>query len=136
MIKKYINSREPNEENKFDSIGGMLLMSYPAIETFVISNFEKDMYNFGSRFDFNTQGLKKYINDNKYDDSKLSEETIKNAFYEMITSLDKIGINKVNLDNVKEFNNHIFQYEKNNSRQYMLSLLLVSFIDLGIIEIL
>ena len=52
IIKTYINAREPNEKNKYDSIGGMVLLSYPAIESFVISNFEKDMYKFYERFDF------------------------------------------------------------------------------------
>lgn len=135
-IKKFTNSREPSKENEFDSIGGMLLLSYPAIETFIISNFEKDMYKFNKRFDFETQKLKKYINDKKYDNSKLSVETLKNSYIEMINSLNNIGINRIDLDNVLDFNNDIFQYEKLNNKKYMLSLLLISFVDLGIIEIL
>jgi len=135
MIKKFVNAREPSEENKFDSIGGMLLLSYPAIETFVISNFEKDMYKFNERFDFQSQKLKRYINDKKYVDAKLSIQTIKNACNEMIKSLEKIGINKINLDNTAQFNEDIFEYEKMHHKQYMLSLLLISFIELGIIEI-
>lgn len=134
LLKKFINSREPSKEHEFDSIGGMLLLSYPSIETFVISNFEIDMYKFSERFDFVTQRLKKYINDKKYDDSKLSADTIKNAFLEMIKSLKEININKINLDDVTEFNTEIFEYEKKYKKQYMLSLLLISFIDLGIIE--
>ncbi len=135
LIKKFVNSREPSKENEFDSIGGMLLLSYPAIETFIISNFEKNMHRFNERFDFNTQKLKKYINDNKYDDSKLSKDTVVNAFYEMIESLNKISINKIDLDNTGEFNEKVFDFEINNKKQYMLSLLLISFIDLGIVEI-
>lgn len=135
LIQKFVNSREPSVENRFDSIGGMLLLSYPAIETFIISNFEKNMHRFNERFDFNTQKLKKYISDNKYDDSKLSKDTVENAFYEMIESLNQIGLNKINLDNTAEFNEKIFDYEIKNKKQYMLSLLLISFIDLGIVEI-
>lgn len=135
MLKKFTNSREPNEENKFDSIGGMLLLSYPAIESFVISNFEEDMYKFNERFDFDSQRLKQYINDNKYDDSKLSIKTLNNAFIEMIKSLNNININKINLDNVADFNSKVFDFEILNKKQYMLSLLLISFVDLGIIEI-
>lgn len=136
LLKKFVNSREPSEENRFDSIGGMLLLSYPAIETFVISNFERDMFKFDERFNFENQKLKQYINDNKYDDSKLSIKTIKNAFWEMVKSLNRINIDRINLDDTSEFNDTIFQYEKLNNKQYMLSLLLISFIDLGIIEIL
>lgn len=135
LLKKFVNSREPNEENKFDSIGGMLLLNYPSIETFVISNFESEMYKFTERFDFKTQGLKKYISDNKYDDCKLSEETIKNAFLEMVESLKRIDIDRINLDNTAEFNDKVFKFEIANKKEYMLSLLLISFIDLGIITI-
>jgi len=134
LLKKFINSREPNEEDKFNSIGGMLLLNYPSIETFVISNFEKDMYKFTERFDFETQKLKQYINDKKYYDSKLSISTIKNAFIEMVKSLNNININTLNLDDMTKFNMDVFEYEKLNKKQYMLSLLLISFIDLGIIE--
>ena len=39
----------------------MILLSYPAIESFIISNFEKDMYKFHERFNFNEKTLKQYI---------------------------------------------------------------------------
>lgn len=132
-----INSEKSNIssiENKFDQIGGMLLLSYPAIETFIISNFEKEMIKFSERFDFEKNKLKRYINDKKYDDSKLNEQSIENAFKEMINSLRYIKIDKINLDDISDFNKEIFEYEIISKRQYMLSLLLISFIDLGIIE--
>ena len=134
MISKFSNSRTPSIENKFDQIGGMLLLSYPAIETFIISNFEKEMIKFSERFDFEKNKLKRYINDKKYDDSKLNEQSIENAFKEMINSLRYIKIDKINLDDISDFNKEIFEYEIISKRQYMLSLLLISFIDLGIIE--
>lgn len=134
LIKMYGNAREPSEENKFDSVGGMLLLSYPSIESFVISNFEKDMFKFNEKFDFSTQTLKEYIGVNKYDNHKMSLETMINAFNELVKSLDRIGINQINLDDTTEFNNNVFQYENENNNQYMLSLLLISFVDLGIIE--
>lgn len=135
LIHNYTNSREPNENNKFDAIGGMLLLNYPSIEAFIISNFEKEMYKFNERFNFNTQKIKEYINEKKYNDSDLNEKTLKNAFYEMVLSLNKININTINLDNTSEFNNAVFDFEIKNKTQYMLSQLLISFIDLGIIEI-
>lgn len=137
LIEHYTNSREPNDdiENKFNSIGGMLLLSYPSIETFIISNFENDMVNFDKRFDFNNQKLKKYIDEKKYLDNKMSIDTLSNAFSELINSLQKIDVSKVNFDNTKEFNTDIFNYEQSVHNQYMLSLLLISFVDLGIIEI-
>ena len=136
LISMYVNAREPSKENKFDSIGGMLLLSYPAIESFIISNFEKDMYKFDERFNFEDKTLKEYINDKQYGNHKMSIETSSNAFMELVNSLVNIEINKINLDNVKKFNDKIFSYEQTKNNKYMLSLLLISFLDLGIIEIL
>ncbi len=135
LINTYINSREPSEENKYDSVGGMLLLSYPSIESFIISNFENDMIKFNKRFNFETQTLKEYIGLNKYDNQKMSINTLLNSFNELLKSLNNININEINLDNIKKFNNEIFEYEQKNKNQYMISLLLISFIDLGIIEI-
>ena len=135
VINTYINAREPSEENKYDSIGGMILLSYPAIESFIISNFEKDMYKFHERFNFNEKTLKQYIGDNKYDNHKMSIDTLSNAFLELVSSLENINANKINLDNMKDFNTTLFNYEQLVNNQYMISLLLISFVDLGIIEI-
>ena len=52
----------------------------------------------------------------------------------MINSLSYIKIDNINLDDISDFNKEIFEYEITSKRQYMLSLLLISFIDLGIIE--
>ena len=137
LVEHYTNSREPSDdnENKFNSIGGMLLLSYPAIETFIISNFENDMSNFDKRFDFDNQKLKEYIDNKKYLDNRMSIDTLSNAFLELVNSLEKIDVKKINLDNTKEFNTDILNYEQSLNNRYMLSLLLISFVDLGIIEI-
>lgn len=135
IIKTYVNAREPSEENEYDSIGGMVLSGYPSIESFVISNFEEEMYKFHERFDFKEKTLKQYIGDNMYDNHKMSIDTLSNAFFELINSLEKIDVKEINLDNTKEFNTDIFNYEQSVKNQYMLSLLLISFVDLGIIEI-
>lgn len=135
IIKTYVNAREPSEENEYDSIGGMVLLSYPSIESFVISNFEEEMYKFHERFDFKEKTLKQYIGDNMYENHKMSIDTLSNAFLELINSLEKIDVSKINLDNTKEFNTEIFNYEQSVNNRYMLSLLLISFVDLGIIEI-
>ena len=134
LIENYNNSREPSKENEYDAIGGMLLLSYPAIETFIISNFEKELFKFNEKFDFSANNLKKYIDIQKYQDSRINEETIKNAFYQMIESLNEIYINKINLDDISNFNKKVYNYEIQNENRYMISLLLISLVDLGIIE--
>ncbi len=47
-----------------------------------------------------------------------------------------IEINQINLDDIRDFNANVFKYEQTYNNKYMLSLLLISFIDLGIIEFL
>ena len=137
LINYYTNSREPNDDNdnRFNSIGGMLLLSYPAIETFVISNFEGNINTFGERFDFENKKLKEYINEKKYLNQNMTIETLSNAFSELINSLKTININSINLDDIQEFNTEIFEYEQSANKRYILSMLLISFLDLGIIEI-
>ena len=100
LINYYTNSREPNEDeqHKYNSIGGMLLLSYPAIESFIISNFEKNVVDFGRRFNLDNLDLKQYIGDKGYSNSKITIETLSNAFIELVNSLENININKINLD--------------------------------------
>lgn len=94
LVNMFGNAREPSKENEYDSIGGMLLLSYPSIETLM------------------------------------------NAFNELAKSLDNIdeNISEINLDDIRVFNKNVFEKEKRYNNQYMLSLLLISFVDLGIIE--
>ncbi len=134
LIENYTNSREPGANNKFDSIGGMLLLSYPSIESFIISNFESDMFKASERCNFKNQTIKEYIGSKGYNYSNMSIQTLNNSFMELIKSLEKIRINKIEIDDTREFNNEIYEYEQLHDNQYMLSLLLISFIDLGIIE--
>ena len=65
----------------------------------------------------------------------MSIDTLSNAFLELVSSLENINANKINLDNMKDFNTTLFNYEQLVNNQYMLSLLLISLVDLGIIEI-
>ncbi|MBP3255294.1 MAG: hypothetical protein J6M60_02240 [Clostridia bacterium] len=136
FIGKYTNSREASEKSDYSAFGGMLLLSYPSIESFIISNFETNISELSSKENFETtKDVKRYIKNNNYDYNKITENSLINAFNEMVTSLEKIHIHRVNLDNIEEFNQNIFNYEVLNKYKYLLSLLLISFIDLGIIEI-
>ena len=76
------------------------------------------------------------IYDYHYDNERISIETLMNAFNELAKSLDNIdeNISEINLDDIRVFNKNVFEKEKRYNNQYMLSLLLISFVDLGIIE--
>jgi len=129
LLHSFNNSREPDMENQYNSIGGLLLLSYPSIESFIISNYEKDIYN------LKIVDIKQYISNKKYNDNQLNMETLNNAFVEMIRTIMELDIVEFDIDNFKDTNEDIFAKEIKEKKNILLSLLLMSFIDLGIIEI-
>ena len=133
-VEYFTNSREPNAENSFNRLGGMLLLSYPSIESFVISNFESDLKSFFENNKDDKFKIKEYINSKKYNDNKIKIDTLYNALKEMINSLLNANINDVNLDDLSKLNKELYEYEKLNDFKYIISLLLISFLDLGIFE--
>lgn len=126
------NSRDNDEFNR----QGMLLLSYPSIEGFTLSNFEKD--SFEKKFETG-HALKRYLNSQNINQSRISEETIKEATYEMLSAFDKMNVSEFDVDDFSKCNADIFDYEeKGFFKEHLyrvLSLLCVSLIDLGILEI-
>lgn len=115
---------------------GMLLLSYPSIEAFTFSNFVTNSFEQG----FKTgDALKKHLNECKINQSRINENTVKHATEELLSALEELQIEELDVDafgesNLKIFEQEEVQYEKNNL-YIALSLLCVSLIDLGILEI-
>lgn len=63
LLKKFHNSRD----NGYD-MQGLLLLSYPSIESFIISCFENDIN------DDKIKNIKKYVNMNKYKINQIDKE--------------------------------------------------------------
>lgn len=115
---------------------GMLLLSYPSIEAFTFSNFVTD--SFGQGFQTG-DALKKHLNECKINQNRIDENTVKHATEELLAALEELKIDKLDVDAFGESNLKIFEqeealYEKNNFYN-VLSLLCISLIDLGILEI-
>ena len=131
MLSVLTNSRD----NQFDR-QGMLLLSYPSIEAFTLSNFKEK--SFDSRFDTGEK-LKKYLHDNKINHSRISEQTLKHATMELIDVMKQLNLGRLNIDFFGENNIKIFDYEEEiyncESAYRIVSLLCISLIDLGIISI-
>lgn len=128
QIEKYFNSRDNGIYRN-----GLFLLSYPSIEAFYL-NCNNDNNRFSSGKD-----IKEYISD-----------ITKDLNYENIISGTSIILKKINdvindsfiinmLDNFKDINASIFNYEENiynKDKLYdTLSLLFLSLLDLGLIEI-
>lgn len=131
LINKYKNSLDLSEEYEF---GGMLLLNYPSIESFLIENFATNTFTLSDSL-IEEGKIKEYLNKNKYLPNSITKDTLENAIKEMIFALENISCSCIDLDDTSKFNINIYDYEKQRNFKYILSLIIISFIDMGIIEI-
>lgn len=132
MIGKYYNSRDNGYE-----LQGLLLLSYPSIESFMISCFEADYP------EYEISNLKTFLTDNKYHFNKLDKDKLLNAtnlFLKRYRNIIRKDFSVIDVDlNMKENNVKIFEYEEeyylNKKFYYYFSTILISLFDLGILEI-
>lgn len=136
MIKKLIGSLTNSRENKNYLRQGLLLLSYPSIESFTLSNFYKD--SFSEKFKLGDD-LKHFLHDSNINHQKITEDTLIIATKELFKSFFIMGIDNYNIDNFGDCNMGIFNYEESifsKEEVYRaLSLVCISLIDLGLIDI-
>lgn len=131
LIKTLANSRDNGVDRQ-----GLLLLSYPSIESFTLSNFQKD--SFLNKFKTGDD-LKTYLHTNNINHQRIDDKTLVAATYEMFNAFSCMDIKEYDVDNFGECNEAIFCYEENcfdSEKLYRaLSLVCISLIDLGIIEV-
>lgn len=136
MIERLIGTLTNSRENKNFLRQGLLLLSYPSIESFTLSNFHKD--SFSEKFKIGDD-LKTFLHDKGINHQKITEDTLISATEELFKSFSAIGIDNYDIDNFGDCNMDIFNYEENvfsKEKLYQaLSLVCISLIDLGLIEI-
>lgn len=128
-LKKYYNSRDNGNE-----MNGLFLLSYPSIEAFLCnSNLDNTKLSDGKMA---KEYTKKYIID------KVEEKNLMNAVNIFLNVYKKIlqqNFSANNLDNFSDDNLNVFKFEEETycreNTYHTLSLLILSLIDLGIIEI-
>lgn len=116
-------------------INGLLLLSYPSIESFILMS-KNDNRQFSCGKEIKQYSKDKYsIKDLKEDGIFLNYKNFSKLIYEIIKK--DFGYEK--LDNMGIINKQIFEHEEikyNKTKVYdTISLLIVSFLDLGILEI-
>lgn len=115
---------------------GLLLLSYPCIESFTLSNFCCN--SFSEKIDTGAN-LKTYLNKQKINHQNITDETLILAIKEMLNSFLCMGIDDYNIDNFSDCNMDIFNFEEavySEEKLYnALSLISISLIDLGLVEI-
>ena len=133
LIAKLANSRESNEE--FEK-SGLLLLSYPSIESFTVSNYSKNSFKIS--YELGSE-VKKYLDTNHWTNQRISDKSLQNAVEELLKGLNEMGISELDLDDFKESNQKIYSYQQehyNKDKAFrLLSLLCLALIDLGLIEI-
>ena len=114
-------------------MNGLLLLSYPCIETFTISNFDKQTISLKEK------DLKKYVKDNDYKINKINRYTLLNATVMMNKGLLKCGITEYDLDDFSKTSLIVFNEQELflRSKKYynLLSLISIMLLDLNIITI-
>jgi len=132
-VEKFINTLKDPYDNE-ELRGGLLLLSYPALESYITSSFQENSSSL--EFEFG-KPLKLFNNQQKYMINNLSPQTIKQAANELIDYLATEQID-FNLDDFFETNYQIFnkqeEFYSQTSKYKLLSLLSVAFIYLGIIS--
>ncbi|MDR2091251.1 MAG: hypothetical protein LBP62_06375 [Clostridiales bacterium] len=134
LLSELRNSRD-NEKNA----NGLLLLSYPSIESYVIECFAPDCCVLKIE---SAQKAKRFIGEQNYQQSKINENTFKKATEEMIKTIERIECGCFQIEELDDFankNKSIFKkqeslYESNNYYE-ILSLLTISFLDLGLLSV-
>lgn len=139
LIKDLLIHLSHSRDDNQDYVGnGLLLLSYPCVESYVISCFESDMQVSYTQ----SHDLKSYLDSNQYHQNRITQESMQNAAMTMIMSLKHLceyNFNENDLDNFGHINVKIFgeeeKYYHQSSMYKLLSLLSISFFDLGILSL-
>lgn len=138
-IKTMLDILKNPYENDNNIEGGMLLLSYPSFESFIISNFEQGNYRNAY---YLGQELKPYKNIQGYMTNKINEATLKNAVEEFFGYIEREKINLVfneNEDNLCEVNLSINEKQELfcevNNKYQVFSLFVECLLYLGLVII-
>jgi len=115
--------------------GGVLLLSYPSIESYCISNFVNNTCDLSLALGSEAKAF--IASNNHIQINNMNEATIMNAVSELNKYLGTEGI-ELDIDDFSSANMEIFyrqeRYYSSDSKYKLLSLLSVAFLQLGIIS--
>lgn len=133
IVLKTLNSFRNLLDNDYD-MNGLLLLSYPCVESYEISNFDKQLYKKGF---ISSDEAKTLFRSKRYSLANINEKTLLIAIANMHRGLFNLGINNYDPSNFYSVNKKVFDFEEEiylKEQKYMaLSLISVMLVDLGII---
>lgn len=136
FIENMLGLLKNSRDNEGFERQGLLLLSYPSLESFIFSNFVNDSFDNCIE---NGNKLKEYLNNLNINQSKINEKTLMFSVNELIKSLRKMDIFSYDLDDFGNTNKEVFikqeEFFKLNNEYRILSLLSIALLDLGLITI-
>lgn len=118
-------------ENKNGEMNGLLLLSYPCMESFILSNFDK------KTLFLKDMNLKKYLKQQEYRIANIDRYTLLKATAMMNHLFRKFDVFEYNLDDFSKTSLKIFDQQekifKEKTYYYFLSFISIIFLDLNII---
>jgi hypothetical protein len=137
IIKELLMSLKNSLDNG-ENANGLLLLSFPCIESFIISCYEDNCKS----LTISSKKIKRYLSDNHYQQHRLSSDHIIRACNEMITSIAFLINHELITSDIDDFGDlNLLLFEKQEemyslNRVYnIMSLLIISFIDLKLVSI-
>lgn len=135
-IRQYIDVLKDPMDNDDGMKAGLLLLSYPCIESYMVSSFQKNAYEVEIGIG---DHVKTYVGQHKtIQMNKISEETLLFATEEFLAYLKHLAL-EWDIDDFSETSRTIFERQEVNysSRSVfnLFSMLTLSFIQLGLIKI-
>lgn len=137
LLKHLTHSREVNLDFGRQ---GLLLLSYPCIESFTASNFIENCFDLSLNNPIKIgRDLKVYLHEENINQQNINDDSIINATSEMLMGLLKMGIDDFDIDDFGMTNSTMFKWQEKYYAEYelyrIISLFCISLIDLGLIDI-
>ena len=137
LIKRLITDLKNSYENENGMRGGLLLLSYPSVESYTVSNFIDGTHCIELTLGDEVKAFVAAKN-TEIQLNKISDKTIEKSADEMMKYLNSEGF-RFDIDDFSETNRAIFEKQEENyslnATYRLLSLISVAFIQLGIIDI-
>lgn len=131
VVKELIEKLGNSIENKNGDMNGLLLLSYPCLESYIITSYDKTTTL------LKNDNLKKYIKERDYKISKINRYMLLNAVAMMHKIFLELGVDKYSLDDFSKTSLKLFEGQEkileNRKYYYLLSLISLILLDLNVI---
>lgn len=133
VVLKTLKTFGSSLDNEYE-MNGLLLLSYPCVEAFELSNFDKRLWK---KVFFTSEEAKREMKSSRCSIVDISEKSLLLSVYNMHRTMNEYGISNYDTSNFKKINKLIYDKESELYEEYgyfdALSLISIMLIDLGII---